>query len=164
MFAPEEHRNSKRLSISSANISLPITPERLYHVFEHQIRTQHPQWWPTIKTTHGYSFKYPIDGELQYVDNINDRTTILPQPPQSRDGVIYVLTNEVAQGKINGSMNIDYFSPTFVATATKKLDKTKPVLVYCAAGGRSASAAKDLKKAGFKKVYDLEGGYDAWKE
>ncbi|MEY4289324.1 MAG: hypothetical protein RLZZ30_1412 [Bacteroidota bacterium] len=72
--------------------------------------------------------------------------------------------NEVAQGKINGSMNIDYFSPTFVATASKKLDKTKPVLVYCAAGGRSASAAKDLKKAGFKKVYDLEGGYDAWKE
>lgn len=72
--------------------------------------------------------------------------------------------NEVAQGKINGSMNIDYFSPTFVATAQKKLDKTKPVLVYCAAGGRSASAAKDLKKAGFKKVYDLEGGYDAWKE
>jgi rhodanese-related sulfurtransferase len=46
----------------------------------------------------------------------------------------------------------------------KKLDKNKPVLVYCAAGGRSASAAKDLKKAGFKKVYDLEGGYDAWKE
>lgn len=72
--------------------------------------------------------------------------------------------NEVTQGKINGSMNIDYFSPTFVATAQKKLDKTKPVLVYCAAGGRSASAAKDLKKAGFKKVYDLEGGYDAWKE
>jgi rhodanese-related sulfurtransferase len=72
--------------------------------------------------------------------------------------------NEVAQGKINGSMNIDYFSPTFVATAQKKLDKTKPVLVYCAAGGRSASAAKDLKKAGFKKVYDLEGGYDAWKD
>ena len=72
--------------------------------------------------------------------------------------------NEVAQGKINGSMNIDYFSPTFVSTAQKKLDKTKPVLVYCAAGGRSASAAKDLKKAGFKKVYDLEGGFDAWKE
>lgn len=73
-------------------------------------------------------------------------------------------SKEVAEGKITGSMNIDYFSPTFIAIAQKKLDKTKPVLVYCAAGGRSASAAKDLKKAGFKKVYDLEGGYDAWKE
>jgi len=73
-------------------------------------------------------------------------------------------SKEVAEGKIAGSINLDYFSPTFVASATKKLDKTKPVLVYCAAGGRSSSAAKDLKKAGFKKVYDLEGGYDAWKE
>jgi len=73
-------------------------------------------------------------------------------------------SKEVAEGKIAGSINLDYFSPTFVASATKKLDKTKPVLVYCAAGGRSSSAAKDLKKAGFKKVYDLAGGYDAWKE
>jgi hypothetical protein len=73
-------------------------------------------------------------------------------------------SKEVAQGKIQGSVNIDYFSPTFVASALNKLDKTKPVLVYCAAGGRSASAAKDLKKAGFKKVYDLEGGYDSWKD
>lgn len=73
-------------------------------------------------------------------------------------------SKEVAEGKITGSINLDYFSSTFVTSATNKLDKTKPVLVYCAAGGRSASAAKDLKKAGFKKVYDLEGGYDAWKE
>jgi rhodanese-related sulfurtransferase len=73
-------------------------------------------------------------------------------------------SKEVAEGKITGSINLDYFSSTFVTSATNKLDKTKPVLVYCAAGGRSASAAKDLKKAGFKKVYDLEGGYDAWRE
>lgn len=72
--------------------------------------------------------------------------------------------NEVAQGKIQGSMNIDYFKSDFMAIANNKLDKNKPVLVYCAAGGRSASAAKDLKKAGFKKVFDLEGGYDNWKE
>jgi rhodanese-related sulfurtransferase len=73
-------------------------------------------------------------------------------------------SKEVAEGKISGSMNMDYFSSSFIAIAEKKLDKNKPVLVYCAAGGRSASAAKDLKKAGFKKVYDLEGGYDAWKD
>lgn len=72
--------------------------------------------------------------------------------------------NEVAQGKIQGSINIDYFKSNFIEMASGKLDKNKPVLVYCAAGGRSASAAKDLKKAGFKKVFDLEGGYDNWKE
>ena len=70
---------------------------------------------------------------------------------------------EVAEGKIEGSINIDYFSPKFLENASK-LDKSKPVLIYCAAGGRSLSAAKDLKKAGFKKVYDLLNGYDGWKE
>jgi rhodanese-related sulfurtransferase len=70
---------------------------------------------------------------------------------------------EVAEGKIEGSINIDYFSPKFMENASK-LDKNKPVLIYCAAGGRSLSAAKDLKKAGFKKVYDLQNGYDGWKE
>lgn len=71
---------------------------------------------------------------------------------------------EVAAGKIEGSVNVDYFSASFKESVVKKLDKNKPVLVYCAAGGRSASAAKDLKKAGFKHVYDLEGGYDSWRE
>lgn len=71
---------------------------------------------------------------------------------------------EVAEGKIEGSVNFDYFSPKFLEMCTAKLDKNKPVLVYCAAGGRSLNAAKDLKKAGFKKVYDLQGGYDNWKE
>ena len=70
---------------------------------------------------------------------------------------------EVDEGKIEGSINIDYFSPKFMENASK-LDKNKPVLIYCAAGGRSLSAAKDLKKAGFKKVYDLQNGYDGWKE
>mgnify|MGYP000008649364 FL=1 len=70
---------------------------------------------------------------------------------------------EYAQGKISGAVNIDYFSSNFT-TAISKLDKSKIILVYCAAGGRSASAAKEFKKLGFKKVYELKGGYDHWKE
>ncbi|HBW86879.1 MAG TPA: hypothetical protein DEF82_09115 [Crocinitomicaceae bacterium] len=44
-----------------------------------------------------------------------------------------------------------------------KFDKKKPLLVYCAAGGRSSKAIKNLSKAGFRKVYDLEGGFDDWR-
>jgi phage shock protein E len=40
-------------------------------------------------------------------------------------------------------------------------DKTKPVVVYCASGMRSASAAKVLKKSGFTEVYDL-GSVTRW--
>lgn len=46
----------------------------------------------------------------------------------------------------------------------KKLDKNKPVYVYCKKGGRSADAAKILKDMGFKEVYDLEGGITNWEE
>jgi rhodanese-related sulfurtransferase len=46
----------------------------------------------------------------------------------------------------------------------KTLDKNKPVYVYCAVGGRSATAAKILSDMGFTEVYDLEGGIINWEE
>jgi rhodanese-related sulfurtransferase len=46
----------------------------------------------------------------------------------------------------------------------KKLDKNKPVYVYCKKGGRSAEAAKILSDMGFKQVYDLQGGITNWEE
>ena len=42
------------------------------------------------------------------------------------------------------------------------LDKRRPVLVYCLAGGRSRQAADYLHKQGFAEVYDLKGGALAW--
>lgn len=69
---------------------------------------------------------------------------------------------EFSNGSISGAKNIDYNGDSF-EKQMKKLDKNKPVLVYCAAGGRSENAAELLKEWGFKEVYDLEGGYNAWK-
>lgn len=63
---------------------------------------------------------------------------------------------------IVNSQNIDYNSPTFDEDVTK-LDKTKPVILYCKSGRRSAKCAKKLEDAGFKKVYDLEGGISKWR-
>ncbi len=40
----------------------------------------------------------------------------------------------------------------------------KPTLVYCAAGGRSASAASLLSGQGMKDVYNILGGAMAWKD
>ena len=44
-----------------------------------------------------------------------------------------------------------------------KLNKNKPVVVFCHAGGRSAKASLMLDSLGFKEVYDLRGGYSSWK-
>jgi rhodanese-related sulfurtransferase len=69
---------------------------------------------------------------------------------------------EVAKGKIEGSVNIDWFADDF-EQKVKELDKTKTLLVYCAAGGRSEEAAAMLAALGFKKVHNLTEGMNGWK-
>lgn len=68
---------------------------------------------------------------------------------------------EYKEGYIEDSQNIDFMSPTFDEDIIK-LDKNKPVIVYCKSGGRSAKCAQKLKEAGFIKIYDLEGGITQW--
>ena len=40
-----------------------------------------------------------------------------------------------------------------------KLDVSKETVLFCAAGGRSALAAKTLKEMGFNNVSHIEGGF-----
>jgi rhodanese-related sulfurtransferase len=70
--------------------------------------------------------------------------------------------NEVQEGKIQGSLNVSYFANNFLSEVERMIPKDRMVLVYCAAGGRSAEACKQLKKAGYKHVYDLQTGYNGW--
>ena len=69
--------------------------------------------------------------------------------------------NEYNGGKIENATNIDFYGSVF-KTQIEKLDKSKPVMVYCASGGRSGNAAAMMKSMGFKEVYDLKGGYNGW--
>jgi thioredoxin len=68
---------------------------------------------------------------------------------------------EYEKYRIAGAKNIDLKSPDF-RKEIEKLDKTKPVLIYCLSGVRSKSAADICQKAGFKVIYELEGGINAW--
>lgn len=72
-------------------------------------------------------------------------------------------TNEYRSGHIEGASlhnirNIDF------EENMDKLDKNKPVLVYCKSGGRSSRAASVLQKKGFTNIYNLEGGFTAWSQ
>lgn len=69
---------------------------------------------------------------------------------------------EYNEGYIENAQNIDFYSPTFDEDILK-LDKSKPVILYCKSGTRSAKCADKLKEAGFEKIYDLEGGITEWK-
>ncbi|WP_035479173.1 rhodanese-like domain-containing protein [Gelidibacter mesophilus] len=68
---------------------------------------------------------------------------------------------ERQDGFIKNSQNIDFNSPTFDEDILK-LDKNKPVILYCRSGGRSAKCAEKLREAGFVKIYDLQGGITQW--
>jgi len=71
--------------------------------------------------------------------------------------------DEYAEGHLEGSTNLDFLEMDFV-DHINELDTLKIVMVYCRSGGRSKSAAKILRTAGFSKVYDLEGGIGSWEE
>ena len=48
--------------------------------------------------------------------------------------------------------------------AELKKYKTKPLLVNCQRGARSAKACEILRKAEFTQVHNLHGGLDAWQQ
>lgn len=43
-------------------------------------------------------------------------------------------------------------------------DKSTPILVYCRSGSMSAKASTEIAALGYTRVYDLEGGTNAYKE
>ncbi len=73
------------------------------------------------------------------------------------------------EGKIENSFHISRglleFSihPESVYSQREKLDPNKEMVLFCAAGGRSALAAKTLNEMGFEKVSHVEGGFGAMK-
>lgn len=45
-----------------------------------------------------------------------------------------------------------------------ELDASRPLVVLCRSGGRSAQVARYLEQHGFSDVYNLTGGINAWAE
>ncbi len=71
---------------------------------------------------------------------------------------------EYKQGHLSNALQADWTNSAEFADRVKYLDKNKPLLVYCASGGRSGQAAEWLVKQGFVKVDNLSGGMIAWKQ
>lgn len=69
---------------------------------------------------------------------------------------------EYNEGYIDGFQNIDFYSPDF-ESKIEKLDKSRPVIVYCKSGNRSGKCAAMMEGKGFVKIYDLKGGIEQWK-
>jgi rhodanese-related sulfurtransferase len=67
---------------------------------------------------------------------------------------------EYKEGHIPGAVHIPLAD---VGAKAKKLRKDKGLVVYCQNGNRSIWAIKRLMGMGFTNLYNLKGGYNAWK-
>ena len=77
--------------------------------------------------------------------------------------------SEYEQGHIEGAMLVprgileaaaDFQYPNRVQALVDA--RERPIVLYCASGGRSAMAAVTLKQMGFREVYSLAGGMAQW--
>lgn len=70
---------------------------------------------------------------------------------------------EWEEGHLEGAAHADYWGDEAAfEAAMNAIPRTRPVLVYCAGGGRSGLTAKELVAAGHQEVYNLEDGISGW--
>ena len=65
------------------------------------------------------------------------------------------------EGHIKGARHIPFY---FVEQRIQELDDSRPLAVLCASGQRSTLACSILQRHGFTRLFNVEGGMDAWKK
>jgi rhodanese-related sulfurtransferase len=70
---------------------------------------------------------------------------------------------EASQGRLPNAILLNYRADQFEQQIAA-LDKDKTYFVYCGNGVRSDQAIDVMEKLGFKRYYNLIGGFKAWKE
>jgi rhodanese-related sulfurtransferase len=77
-------------------------------------------------------------------------------------------TEVQASGKVKGAVNVSRGMLEFRADAdtpyhNPEFRKDRPIILYCASGGRSALSGKVLQEMGYDRVYNL-GAFKEWAE
>ena len=68
---------------------------------------------------------------------------------------------EFEKYRIRSARNMDSRNTDFRKNI-ETLNKNKPVFIYCLSGARSKASLEVFQELGFKTVYDLGGGINAW--
>jgi glyoxylase-like metal-dependent hydrolase (beta-lactamase superfamily II)/rhodanese-related sulfurtransferase len=108
---------------------------------------EHPDWAPLVLTFAGVWEVQPhwVQEHLREVQVVDVRE------PDEFDGPL---------GRIPGAVLIPLGQ---LAARAGEIDKARPTIAVCRAGGRSAQATNILKKAGVEKVANLAGGMLRWR-
>jgi rhodanese-related sulfurtransferase/thiol-disulfide isomerase/thioredoxin len=70
---------------------------------------------------------------------------------------------EFSAGHVPDATNLDFYDPQFRARLAR-LDRDRSYVVYCHTGNRSSQATALMHSLGFKHVYDVQGGINAWQQ
>jgi glyoxylase-like metal-dependent hydrolase (beta-lactamase superfamily II)/rhodanese-related sulfurtransferase len=100
--------------------------------------------------------------ELDYIPQITVQDFVeLRDEEPGRIGVLDVREpGEVSGGVIEESVHIPLGQ---LRSRAGELDRDKLLVVYCRSGYRSSIATSLLRRAGFRDIANLTGGFDAWK-
>jgi phage shock protein E len=97
--------------------------------------------------------------EKPVVDSVKISTKLIKKIKKGKVILVDVRTpEEYKSGHLQYAQNIDYKKGDF-KTQVEKLDKNKPVYLYCRSGNRSEKSVEILKNLGFVNVYNI-GGFE----
>ena len=102
-----------------------------------------------------------VKGEIREIDGERARELLDgPEPPALVD---VRERNEWNQGHIPGAVLIPLGElESRIGEAAP--DRSRPVILYCARGNRSAFAAKTLEELGYEEAVSISGGFTEWAE
>jgi len=110
-----------------------------------------------------------VSGTLLVVTSLKGGRGISPTQATmliNREDAIVVDVRESAEYSAGHLLNARHIPLGELEKRLGELDKfkDKPVILNCQSGSRSASACGVLRKAGFNRVHNLEGGIAAWEQ
>jgi len=117
----------------------------------------------------GVQIDYDASGAGFKVDNPNEGPKVRQLSPASLKAMLDekqpfelfdVRTPEEQQKATLGARLLDDAAVAYI----EKLDKGTPLVFHCHHGGRSQAAAERFLRQGFREVYNVVGGIDAWSQ
>jgi molybdopterin/thiamine biosynthesis adenylyltransferase/rhodanese-related sulfurtransferase len=102
-----------------------------------------------------------VKGEIDEIDAREAAEALASADPPTLIDVREL--DEFEQGAIKGAVHITRGNLESRIESTVR-DRSRPVILSCQSGARSAFAAKALQEMGYEHVSSLKGGFSAWKQ
>lgn len=124
-------------------------------------------WWgsPTWTQIDWFLAHRFADVEIISTAELENALIHAQQNPQARPTVLLDIRSaeEFAVSRLPGARHVPPDTVVdFGERELAALDRSQPIVVYCAVGVRSAAAARDLRFLGFTQVKNLRGSLFQW--